>query len=57
MPGLRLTPMQAQRLWGLDPQTCGGVLHHLVEARFLDVARGVYMRRSDGGVSPSRGER
>ena len=35
MPGLRLTPRQAQRLWGCDKDTCVTVLDHLVESRFL----------------------
>jgi hypothetical protein len=35
MPGLRLTRRQAQRLWGLDEQTCREVLDLLVDARFL----------------------
>ena len=35
MPGLRLRSEQAQRLWGLDPQTCSCVLQALVESGFL----------------------
>ena len=35
MPGLRLTPAQAQRLWTLDRPTCESVLNALVDARFL----------------------
>ena len=35
MPGMALTPEQAQRLWGLDEQTCREVLCYLVDARFL----------------------
>ena len=35
MPGLRLTFRQAQRLWGLDEDTCATSLRHLVDARFL----------------------
>ena len=35
MPGLRLTKLQAQRLWGLDAPTCDTVLKTLVSARFL----------------------
>ena len=26
MPGLRLTPAQASRLWGLEPETCTAVV-------------------------------
>ena len=40
-PNLRLTPPQAQRLWGLDGPTCGVVLAALVDA-------GVLQRTSDG---------
>jgi hypothetical protein len=42
MPGLRLTPEQAARLWNLDPRACGEVLRRLVAASFL--------RRSSGSV-------
>ncbi|MGE5243760.1 MAG: sigma 54-interacting transcriptional regulator [Betaproteobacteria bacterium] len=35
MPGLHLTRRQAQRLWGLDEQTCLQVLDYLVETKFL----------------------
>ena len=35
MPGLRLTCQQAQRLWGLDEQSCLALLEFLVEAKFL----------------------
>jgi hypothetical protein len=42
MPGLRLTPEQAARLWGLDPRSCSEVLRSLVSSSFL--------RWSDGSV-------
>ena len=35
MPGLLLTSRQAQRLWGLDEQTCVQLLEFLVDAGFL----------------------
>jgi hypothetical protein len=35
MPGLRLTPPQAQRLWGLDRSECETLMSVLVDARFL----------------------
>lgn len=35
MPGLRLTPAQARRLWGLDIPTCHTLLRVLVDTRFL----------------------
>lgn len=41
MPGLRLTPAQAQRLWGLDVMAAQSVIEALVDARFL-------RRRPDG---------
>lgn len=35
IPGLHLTKPQVQRLWGLDPTTCGALLDALVAAQFL----------------------
>jgi hypothetical protein len=35
MPGLRLTPAQATRLWGLEIETCRQVIDALVAAAFL----------------------
>ena len=35
MPGLRLTPRQAQRLFGLDATTCDEILDRLRESGFL----------------------
>jgi hypothetical protein len=35
MPGLRLTPRQAQRLFGLDATTCDEILDRLWESGFL----------------------
>jgi hypothetical protein len=35
MPGLRLTPAQATRLWGLEYETCRAVIERLVAADFL----------------------
>jgi len=35
MPGLRLTCAQAQRLCGLDGDTCVAVLNMLVDLKFL----------------------
>jgi hypothetical protein len=34
-PGLRLTPHQAARFWGLDLPTCEAVLTELRQAGFL----------------------
>jgi hypothetical protein len=35
MPGLRLTPQQAARLWGLDTPACVNVIDVLVRDAFL----------------------
>ncbi len=35
MPGLRLTPAQAQRLWGLTRLECESLMHALVDLQFL----------------------
>ena len=35
MPGLRLTPAQAMRLWGLELETCRRVIDELVAAAYL----------------------
>ncbi len=49
MPGLRVTSQQAQRLWGLDRETCLEVLDTLVKAKFLArTSHGMYSRLSDG---------
>ena len=47
LPGLRLTLPQAQRLWGLDLQTCTEILTHLVESRFLARTRDGSFVRAD----------
>jgi hypothetical protein len=52
MPGMRLTPQQAKRLWGLDEQTCLTLLQILVDEKFLARSReGGYGRCSDGPVT------
>ncbi len=49
MPGLRLTCKQAQRLWGLDEQTCLHLLEFLVDAKFLcRPGHGTYTRLTEG---------
>jgi hypothetical protein len=48
MPGLRLTCAQAQRLWGLDQQTCVTILDTLIGDGFLQRADGRYLRLTDG---------
>jgi len=35
MPGLRLTPAQAARLWGMDDASCQHVIAALVRSAFL----------------------
>lgn len=53
MPGLRLTPEQAQRLWGLDQDVCDALLGALVDAKFLSRTRdGAFVRRD--GARPAR---
>jgi hypothetical protein len=45
MPGLRLTTAQAQRLWGLDRNSCDALLNALVDAKFLFRTRdGAFVR-------------
>jgi len=47
MPGLRLTPAQAQRLWGLDRAACDSLLAQLVSTGFLARTRdGAFVRSS-----------
>ena len=49
MPGLRLTPAQAQRLWGLDRATCEQLLRVLVNDKFLSETRDGSFIRTEGG--------
>ena len=45
MPGLKLTLGQAQRLWGLERESCDALLGALVDARFLArTPEGAFMR-------------
>jgi Fic family protein len=45
MPGLRLTPAQASRLWALDPSTSQRVLDDLRSSGFLErTTQGAYLR-------------
>ena len=49
MPGMRLTPAQVQRLFGVDAAICTRVLDDLVLAKFLHADDdGVYARGSEG---------
>jgi hypothetical protein len=44
MPGLRLTPAQAARLWGMDRRACDEILEHLVASSFLRWSAGCVVR-------------
>lgn len=45
MPGLRLTPAQAARLWGMDEVLCQNVISALVRSAFLRwTSRGMVVR-------------
>jgi hypothetical protein len=44
MPGLCLTGVQAQRLWRLEPDICDHVLGAMVDAGFLRLTSGGYVR-------------
>ena len=49
MPGLILTPDQAQRLMGLDDGTCAVALAALTRRRFLkQTSAGAYLRERPG---------
>jgi hypothetical protein len=48
MPGLRLTPAQATRLWGLEERTCATVIDRLVETSFLRWTRSGAVTRAAG---------
>ena len=46
MPGMCVTPPQAQRLWGLDPATCELVLNALLDRGIVrKTRRGTYVKR------------
>ena len=40
MPGLRLTPAQATKLWGLDRDACHRVIDAQIDSSFLQWTRG-----------------
>jgi hypothetical protein len=44
MPGLCLTRAQVRRLWLLEPAACDHVLRALVDAGYLRLTPGGYMR-------------
>ena len=47
MPGLRLTPAQAARLWGMDDASCDRVISALVCSAFLRWTAGGMVVRTD----------
>lgn len=52
MPGMQLTLKQAQRLWGLDEETCARSLDFLVEHGFLArTGRDSYARLTEGSIA------
>lgn len=44
MPGLCLTRAQAQRLWRIEAEVCDHVLRAMVDAGFLRLTAGGYVR-------------
>jgi hypothetical protein len=48
MPGLRLTPAQATRLWGLEQEVCRQVIDSLIAAAYLRWTTAGSVTRSDG---------
>jgi len=52
MPGLKLTPAQAQRLLGLDRASCDTLLAELVSAGYLaHTPDGAFVRRNRSSVA------
>ncbi len=48
MPGLRLTPAQAMRLWSVDAAVCDLIIETLVGSAFLRRGTGGTVLRADG---------
>lgn len=53
MPGLRLTPAQATRLWGLEQAVCRAVIEALVASTFLRWTPNGAVTRAEG-ARPTR---
>jgi hypothetical protein len=53
MPGLSLTPAQAQRLWGLDAITSRNLLQRLVKSKLLHCGEDGQYRRLNQDTAPS----
>lgn len=52
MPGLRLTPQQARRLWGLDEPSFTRVLNQLIELRLIEIdGEGRYRQTPEGAAA------
>ena len=47
MPGLRLTPAEATRFWGLGPAECGHVIDALIGSAFLRWTSAGTLARAD----------
>jgi hypothetical protein len=48
MPGLRLTPAQATRLWGLEQEQCAAVIDRLVASAYLRWTPAGAVTRAEG---------
>jgi len=55
MPGLKLTAVQAQKLWGLESGHCGALLERLVALNFLLRTRDGAFVRVDQGAPAQAG--
>jgi len=57
MPSLRLTALQAQRLFGLEPLACAAILGALTKEKFLSRTRGGLFVRGELRVAGFAGAR
>jgi hypothetical protein len=48
MPGLRLTPAQATRFWGIDREACHKVIEALISSAFLKWTPSGTLARTEG---------
>jgi hypothetical protein len=48
MPGLRLTPAQATKLWGMEQETCDAIIERLVAAAYLRWTSSGAVTRAEG---------
>jgi DNA-binding GntR family transcriptional regulator len=56
LPGLRLTPTQVERIWGVSASTCHALLRRLTDDRFLvRRADGTYARADVAASMPAAG--